>query len=137
MFNCRPLMIASLALSTTALACTENAQPAASSTTAQTQALAAEGGDAGARGPRHPHGPPDMPPPGGPGGPHGGPHGPPPAEAFTACDGKAAAATCSVTLGDHTMNGTCLAPPPDSGETRLACAPPHGPGGPGGPPPSR
>ncbi|MBX3192413.1 MAG: hypothetical protein KF819_35810 [Labilithrix sp.] len=71
--------------------------------------------------------PNDMPPPGHGPPPGGRPPGPPPAEAFTACDGKTAGATCAVTLGDHTLNGSCLAPPPDSGETRLACAPPHPP----------
>lgn len=71
---------------------------------------------------------------------HGGhPHGPPP-ESFTACEGHEANAACTVTFGDWTLNdGVCMAPPPDSGETRLACVPRHhppmGPGGPGGPPP--
>lgn len=70
--------------------------------------------------------PNDMPPP-----PDGGRghlfHGPPP-EAFTACEGKTAGATCTVAFDAHTLDGTCLAPPPharDAGESCLACAPPH------------
>ncbi len=72
--------------------------------------------------------PKDMPPPG-----EGRPHHPPPPEAFTACDGKASDATCSVKLTDRTIDGVCRTPPPNSGETRLVCVPPHGPHGPGGP----
>jgi hypothetical protein len=53
--------------------------------------------------------------------------GPPPAEIFTACEGKSADASCSVTLGDHTLEGTCKAPPPGVNETRLGCAPAHPP----------
>ena len=72
---------------------------------------------------------PDKMPEGhGPGGHrgHGGrPHGPPPEEVFVACDGKAAGAACSVKIGDHTLDGTCKAPPPGVNETRLGCAPPH------------
>jgi hypothetical protein len=56
------------------------------------------------------------------------PHGPPPPEAFTACEGKAARDVCSVQLHEHVLAGSCDAPP---GETRLACHPadmhPHGP----------
>jgi hypothetical protein len=50
---------------------------------------------------------------------------PPPEEAFTACDGKTAGAECTVTFGDRSLTGTCLAPPPDVNETRLFCAPPR------------
>lgn len=78
---------------------------------------------------------PDNMPPHGPDGADGGPRGPhkPPAEAFTACDGKSADASCSVTFKGHSMDGTCRTPPPGSGETRLACAPTHR----GGPPPGQ
>jgi hypothetical protein len=56
------------------------------------------------------------------------PHGPPPPEALTACDGKTADASCTVALPDgRALEGTCRTPPPDSGETRLACAPAHPP----------
>lgn len=72
---------------------------------------------------------PEPPPGHGPGRGHG-PHGPPPAEAFNACDGKAADSACTVTLRDHTMEGTCKAPPPGVSETRLACAPARPPQGP-------
>lgn len=60
--------------------------------------------------------PNDMPKP--PAGGH--PHGPPP-EAIQACEGKAESAACSVTFGDHTMEGTCRRGPDGKGE--LACAP--------------
>ena len=80
--------------------------------------------------------PKDMPPPG-PGsdgqGPAGRPPRAPPAEALTACDGKASDATCSVKVGDRSIDGSCRLPPTDSGETRLVCVPARGPGGPGGP----
>ena len=76
-----------------------------------------------------PDGPPPGGGPGGPGGPGGRHHGPPP-EAFTACDGKAVNATCTVTFPDRTVDGTCLGPPPnapaDAG-SRLACVPAHPP----------
>lgn len=72
--------------------------------------------------------PNDMPPPG-----EGHPHHPPPPEAFTACDGKASDAACAVKLSDRTIDGVCRTPPPDSGETRLVCVPPHPPHGPPGP----
>lgn len=75
-------------------------------------------------------------PHGGP--PHGPPPGPPPAEVFAACDGKAADAACSVTLGDHTISGTCKSLPPPmkekTNDTRLACAPAHPPPPPPAPP---
>lgn len=58
-------------------------------------------------------------------------HRAPPPEAFTACEGKAADAACTVTFGDRTIEGTCRTPPPDSGETRLVCFPARPPGGPG------
>lgn len=69
-------------------------------------------------------------------GPGGRPHGPPPEEVFAACDGKAADAACSVTLGDHTIEGTCRAAPPTMNETRLGCAPSRPPPG-ERPPPQR
>ncbi|AKV04499.1 hypothetical protein AKJ09_11162 [Labilithrix luteola] len=73
-------------------------------------------------------------PEGGPGGPHGRPHGPPPAEAFAACDGKTEGASCDVAFDGGTRSGNCIVPPSDSGEKRLVCAPPRGPGrGPGHP----
>ena len=75
---------------------------------------------------------PDKMPEHGPGGgPGGRPHGPPPEEVFAACDGKAADAACSVTLGDHTIEGTCRAAPPTMNETRLGCAPSRQPPGEG------
>lgn len=62
--------------------------------------------------------------PGGPGGPNGvHPHGPPPPEVFTACEGKAADAACTVQLGDRALEGTCRTPPAGVSETRLGCAP--------------
>lgn len=69
-------------------------------------------------------------------GPHGHPHGPP-QEAFDACSGLAANDACTVSLGEHTLQGTCRSGPDDGS---LACAPkgppPGGPGGPhGGRPP--
>jgi hypothetical protein len=45
-------------------------------------------------------------------------HGPPPA-AFDACKGKSADDACEVTLGDHTVQGTCAQTP----DQRLACRP--------------
>ncbi|MBS2011659.1 MAG: hypothetical protein JST00_02000 [Deltaproteobacteria bacterium] len=76
--------------------------------------------------------PKDRPPHGGPGGrpPH-----PPPPEAFDACNGKVVDASCTVALGDRSLDGKCVLPPPEANEKRLVCAPPHPPGGPGGPPP--
>ncbi|MFT3773352.1 MAG: hypothetical protein QM820_48855 [Minicystis sp.] len=59
------------------------------------------------------------------------PHHAPPPEAFTACDGKAKGDACSVQIHDHTLQGTCDAPP---NESRLACRPNHPPP-PHGPPP--
>lgn len=43
----------------------------------------------------------------------------PPAEAFTACEGKAEGADCQVQLHDRTINGTCVAPSQDE----LFCMP--------------
>jgi len=57
----------------------------------------------------------DAPPP-----PH---HGPPP-EAFDACSGKSEGDACTVTFRDKSLEGKCLAPPKDAGESRLFCAPP-------------
>ncbi|MBX3221462.1 MAG: hypothetical protein KF795_13150 [Labilithrix sp.] len=57
------------------------------------------------------------------GGPGGRPPGPIPAEVFAACEGKAADAACSVTIGDRAIEGTCKAPPPGTNEARLGCAP--------------
>jgi hypothetical protein len=56
-------------------------------------------------------------------------HGPghtPPKEALAACASSAASATCSFTVGDHTMSGTCEKPPDG---TALACRPAGPPGG--------
>ena len=71
--------------------------------------------------------------------PHGHHRGPPP-EALAACASKAAGDSCTVTLDDETLPGTCTAPPADSGATTAACRPDkmpeHGPSGrPHGPPP--
>jgi hypothetical protein len=52
------------------------------------------------------------------------PHHLPPPEAFAACDGKAKGDACSVQIHDHTIDGTCDAPP---GESKLACRPNHPP----------
>jgi hypothetical protein len=57
----------------------------------------------------------DAPPPP----PH---HHQPPPEAFAACEGKSASDTCSVTLRERTVEGTCAAFA-DSGQ--LVCRPPH------------
>jgi hypothetical protein len=62
------------------------------------------------------------PPPGGP--PPGGFR--PPQVAIDACSSRAEGDACSVTFGDHTIDGTCRKSP--SGEGPLACAP-------NGPPP--
>lgn len=69
-----------------------------------------------------------------PGGKGGHPHGPPPEAIFTACDGKAADAACTVTLGDRTIEGTCKAPPPGVEGTRLGCVPARPPRPEGAPP---
>jgi hypothetical protein len=60
---------------------------------------------------------------------HPGGHGPgrtPPKEALAACASSAASATCSFSLGDHSMSGTCEQPPEG---TALACRPAGPPGG--------
>jgi hypothetical protein len=44
----------------------------------------------------------------------------PPAEAFSACEGKASGDACTVQLRDRAVSGTCDTPP---GESRLACRP--------------
>lgn len=51
----------------------------------------------------------------------GGRHGPPPAEAFAACDGLVADATCTFDIDGHHIDGTCRTGPDGDGE--LACAP--------------
>lgn len=66
----------------------------------------------------------------------GHPHGPPP-EAFAACTDKKTGDSCTVTLRDRTLSGTCTATPDD----RVACRPDHMPPppdgrGPGGTPPN-
>jgi hypothetical protein len=43
----------------------------------------------------------------------------PPKEAFDACEGKTAEASCTVTLGERTIEGTCRKGPDD----KVACAP--------------
>jgi hypothetical protein len=59
-------------------------------------------------------------------GPPQGGHPPrPPPEALRACDGKAAGASCSFSLGEHALEGTCWTPASDK---PLACRP-------SGPPP--
>ncbi|HEY0255342.1 MAG TPA: hypothetical protein VGC41_27625, partial [Kofleriaceae bacterium] len=40
-----------------------------------------------------------------------GPHHQPPQAAFDACARSKAGDTCTVTFGDHTLNGTCAAGP--------------------------
>ena len=64
--------------------------------------------------------PPDGPPP---------PHHRPPEEAFTACAQANDGDSCTVTLPDHTLNGTCHAVPPHLKEDagRLVCMPPRPP----------
>lgn len=57
------------------------------------------------------------------------PHGPPP-EAIAACANAKQADTCSFTIHDHTIDGTCQ-PRPDN-TTELACRPDHPPPRPGG-----
>jgi hypothetical protein len=51
--------------------------------------------------------------------PPGGCH--PPQEAIDACSSRAEGDACSVTFGDHTMEGTCRKGP--NGDGPLACAP--------------
>jgi hypothetical protein len=53
-----------------------------------------------------------------------------PAEAYTACADKAQGDSCTSTMGDRTITGTCDIPPSTTGSTRLACKP-------SGPPPQR
>lgn len=55
----------------------------------------------------------------------------PPPEAFKACEGIAANTACSVTFGERTVAGTCLAPP----GLKLACVPNDMPPPPGSTPP--
>lgn len=59
--------------------------------------------------------------------PPGGHHRGPPPEAFTACEGKAAAAACTVQHHDQSVNGTCEQGP-DGGD-KLACRPERPPEG--------
>lgn len=66
--------------------------------------------------------PDNAPGPRGPRG-HHPPPGRPPVEVFAACEGKAVDAGCRVTLGEHTLEGSCRPAPPGASETRLACAP--------------
>ncbi len=51
----------------------------------------------------------------------------PPQEAIAACSSKSKGDSCSFTLGDRTINGTCNSPPDGSA---LACRPNHPPGPP-------
>lgn len=116
-------LFSSLVAAASLTACAQTVQdPTGSSTTATTQALATDA-DAGARPPHR--------------------HEPPP-EAFNACSSKTKGDACTVTFDDHTMQGKCNLPPPDTGDTRLVCfpdgpppgAPPGSPhGGPRRPPP--
>jgi hypothetical protein len=64
--------------------------------------------------------------------PEGGPPGPgrrPPEEAFTACANATEGDSCTVTIGDRTLTGSCHAVPPhikdDAG--KLVCMPPRPP----------
>jgi hypothetical protein len=52
-----------------------------------------------------------------------GPPAPPP-EAYAACDSKTAGDACTVTLHDHTLEGTCAQRGSDG---RLSCRPSHPP----------
>lgn len=52
------------------------------------------------------------------------PHHPPPQEAIDACAKAARGDACSFTMHDHTITGTCDAPPD---KTVLACRPDHPP----------
>lgn len=70
----------------------------------------------------------DAPPPPPPG--HHGPHHGPPPEAFAACKEATEGATCSFTMHEHNITGTCSHGP--DGKGPLACKP-DGP--PPGPPP--
>ena len=47
-------------------------------------------------------------------------HGPPP-EAFAACESLAEGDACTVSIHEHTLEGSCLSPP--DGDGPLACAP--------------
>jgi hypothetical protein len=75
---------------------------------------------------------------GAPGGkrPHQHP-GPPPA-AFEACVSKAVGDACTVTFGDESLAGKCVAPPSGAPDARIVCRPDKMPehkpghGGPGG-----
>lgn len=60
---------------------------------------------------------------------HDGHHRGPPPEAFTACEGKAAGDACTVTHDDQTLTGTCVAPPADAPDARIACRPDNMPEG--------
>lgn len=62
-------------------------------------------------------------------GPEGGPMGSagpfggqPPAEAFTACDGKKSGDSCSIKMGDRETNGSCVAAS-NSTDNKLSCRP--------------
>lgn len=68
-----------------------------------------------------------------PSGPPPGHHRGPPPEATTACASSSSGATCSFTIGDRTVSGTCEAPP--DGSSGLACRPSGPPPGHHGPPP--
>lgn len=70
-------------------------------------------------------------PPGPPGPP--GPPRRPPAEAFAACTGHAEGDACTVTFGEHTIDGQCMKVPEHIKEEagKLFCRPHHRP------PPSR
>lgn len=65
-------------------------------------------------------------------------HGPPP-EAFEACQSKAAGDVCTVTFGEESLAGKCVAPPEGAPDARISCRPDklpegHRPGGKGGHP---
>ncbi|HEY4245091.1 MAG TPA: hypothetical protein VGM88_34985 [Kofleriaceae bacterium] len=60
-------------------------------------------------------------------GDHHGPHGPPPQAAIDACSSAKAGDACTFSMHDHSISGTCFAPPDGAA---LACRPDHPPGPP-------
>jgi spore coat protein H len=64
---------------------------------------------------------------GSPGEGPGGPGGAPPAESYTACDGKTAGDACTMKAGARSMDGMCAAAKDDAADKRLSCRPKDGP----------
>jgi len=62
----------------------------------------------------------------------GRPRRKPPEAAYTACESKATGDACTITHDDHTITGTCVAPPAEAEDTRIHCRPDRMPEG--GPP---